>query len=345
MIQPTAFGYTPGGRQVEKVVLQNKQGMKAELITYGAIITSIEVPDREGNTENVVAGFDTLAGYLQGHPYFGCVVGRYANRIAGGNFVLEGNVYSLAKNNEGNHLHGGIEGFDKKVWEIVEISDLPAGRVKLHYHSKHLEEGYPGNLDVMLYYSLDEENRLKIDYEAHTDRPTVINLANHSYFNLSAFRNNIYCHELLIRALSYTETGPGSIPTGRILEVKNTPLDFTRFKPIGKDIEEVPPGYDNNYIPDREGAGLEFISEVYEPDSGRVMRVFTTQPGVQLYTGNFLDGSLRGAGGVNYDKHSSFCLETQHFPDAPHHPHFPSTVLLPGEVYRHSTVYAFEVRK
>ncbi len=329
---------------MEKLVMQNQQGMKVELITYGTILVSIEVPDRTGTPGDVVAGFDTIEGYLQGHPYFGCLVGRFANRIAGGVFELDGNTYSLARNNDGNHLHGGVEGFDKKVWSIMEVHDGPDPSVRLRYLSQHLEEGYPGNLEVLQRVTLGRDNSLHIDLEARTDRPTILNLTNHSYFNLSAFRENIYRHELRLFSRSYTDVGPGLIPTGKLLPVEGTPLDFQVAKPVGRDIDRIPPGYDHNFVVEKAADELGTVAELYDPKSGRLMTVRSTQPAVQLYTGNFLDGSLRGKSGIVYGKHAALCLETQHYPDSIHHPHFPSVVLREGEIFSQRTVFSFSVR-
>jgi len=345
MIHHVVFGQTPGGKKVEKLILRNKSGLKLELITYGATISSLEVPGKNGKSEDVVAGFDNLDAYLHEHPYFGCMVGRYANRIAGGQFDLDGVTYSLARNNGDNHLHGGVEGFDKKVWNIMEVNDRPYPSVLLSYLSEHLEEGYPGNLEVRHRITIGPGNQIVLDTEARTDRPTILNLTNHSYFNLSGFRKNIYDHQVMIHARTITEAGEGLIPTGKFLDVRGTPFDFTRHTPIGKNIDRIPPGYDHNFVVNRKEENEPVpVAEVYDPLSGRVLKVISTQPGVQFYTGNFLDGSLKGKGGVIYGKHSAFCLETQHFPDSPHHPHFPSTVLREGELFKHSTIFAFSVK-
>ena len=342
-VQKSAFGKTPEGTEVELYTLTNHKGMVAKVITYGAILTEIRVPDRHGKVGNIVLGFDTLDQYVKGSPFFGATTGRVANRIAKGRFKLEGKEYTLAVNNGPNHLHGGIKGFDKKVWraEPMETKEGPA--VKFTYTSPDGEEGYPGKLAVTVIYTLTERNELRIDYTATTDQATPVNLTNHSYFNL-AEAGNVMDHVLLLNADHYTPADETLIPTGEIAPVKGTALDFTKPAPIGMRIAQVmsfAKGYDHNFVINGGGKKLTLAARVTEPKSGRVMEVLTTEPGVQLYTGNHLDGSLKGVGGVVYGQHSGFCLETQHYPDSVNHPNFPSVVLRPGQTYKTTTVLRF----
>ncbi|MEJ7766338.1 MAG: aldose epimerase family protein, partial [Chitinophagaceae bacterium] len=304
---------------------------------------NILVPDKSGETGDVVLGFDSLSGYLQtGNPYFGALVGRYANRIANGKFSLEKNSYTLAANNNGNALHGGLKGFDKVVWTAEPAEKSLA----LTYDSKDGEEGYPGNLHAQVIYSLTDDNELKIEYTASTDKPTPVNLTNHSYFNLSAGKSQtIENHEVILNAEKYTIVNDKLIPTGQHPAVKGTPMDFTSTKPIGKELASVKGGYDHNFVLNKSGNELSPAASVYDPSSGRLMEVTTTQPGIQFYTGNFLDGSLTGTkNGAKYVKHAGFCLETQHFPDSPNQPDFPNTILKPRETYHHTTIYKFSTK-
>lgn len=331
-------------RSVAEYTLKNSAGMEVSILDYGGIVTRIIVPDKNGNMGDVVFGFESLDGYLQkNEPYFGALVGRYANRISKARFTLDGKTYTLAANNNGNSLHGGNKGFDKVIWTAEKVSD---SSLKLTYQSKDGEEGYPGNLTAQVVYSLGSDNSLRIDYTATTDKPTPVNLTNHSYFNLSAGKDStILNHELQLNADKYTPVDDKLIPTGKIAGVKNTPMDFTQPKPIGRDIEKVSGGFDHNWILNRSGNGLEKAAAVYEPASGRLMEVYTTQPGIQFYTGNFLDGTLKYTkNGQKYVQHGALCLETQHYPDSPNQPAFPNTILKPGEVYRQTTVYKFSVR-
>ena len=343
-----SFGQTPDGRGVDLYTLTNTNGLRAKITNYGAILVSLEVPDRDGNLADITLGYDNLDDYVKRGAFFGATVGRYANRIGGAKFVLDGTEYKLAANNGENHLHGGIKGFDKVVWKLDDLkTESNKAVVKMSYISEDGEEGYPGNMACTVTYTLTEDNELKISYEAETDKTTVVNLTNHSYFNLAGQgTGDILGHELTLNADKYTPVDEGLIPTGEIRSVKDSPMDFTLPTPIGSRIKQVGDGYDHNYVlnsgPDL--SGLALAARVYEPTSGRVMEIYTTEPGVQLYTGNFLDGTLTGKAGKVYKKHYAFCLETQHFPDSPNKPNFPSAVLLPGQKYTSVTVHKFSTR-
>jgi aldose 1-epimerase len=337
------FGRLPKGPAVELFTLTNARGLVAKVTNYGTIVTELHVPDRRGRLADVVLGFDNLQQYLSGHPYFGCTTGRVANRIARGKFMLEGKRYSLLVNNGPNHLHGGRKGFDKVVWQATP---LRGATVRFDYTSADGEEGYPGELTVTVVMKLTDDNQFLIDYTAATTRPTPLNLTNHSYFNLAG-RGDVKGHKLMIAADYYTPKGALDVPTGEIRPVKGTPFDFTRPVAVGARFAKVgvkPPGYDHNFVLRGDGtnAGLPaFCARVTEPKSGRVMDLFTTEPGVQLYTANYLDGSLKGKGGQVYGPHAALCLETQHFPNSINIPHFPSTVLRPGETYHQLTIHRF----
>ncbi len=343
------FGTTPDGTPVEIYTLTNGSGATAKIMTYGAILTELRVPDRDGKLGDVVLGFDSLQGYLAGHPYFGANVGRVGNRVAKGKFTLDGKEYKLATNNGPNSLHGGIKGFDKVVWKAgPAAADGPS--INLTYRSPDGEEGYPGNLTVSLTYTLTADNSLRVAYGAWTDKPTPVNLAHHSYFNLAGpASGDVLGHRVTIFADKYTPVDDTLIPTGKIEPVKGTPLDFTTPHTIGERIAELkgdPVGYDHNYVLRSGGSKTpELAARVYEPKSGRVLEVLTTEPGLQFYTGNFLDGTLKGKGGVVYQKHAGFCLEAQHFPDSVNHPEFPSVILRPGQTYSQTTVYRFRTAK
>ena len=342
-MQKVFFG-TVGNDSIYQFKLQNAKGTEVFIMNYGGTITNLLVADKNGQKGDVVLGFDSLSGFLQkGNPYFGALIGRYGNRIANGKFTLDGKTYALATNNNGNHLHGGIKGFDKVVWNVDAASD---SSLHLSYNSKDGEEGYPGNLQVKVVYSLDNDNALKIDYTATIDKACPINLTNHTYFNLSAGKDStILDHELMIDADRYTAVNDKLIPTGQLPSVKNTPMDFTKAKRIGNDIDKVKGGFDHNWVLNKKDASLSLIATLYHPASGRFMEVSTTQPGVQFYTGNFLDGTLTGGkNGAKYVQHAGLCLETQHFPDSPNQPSFPSTVLKPGETYHQVTVYKFSTK-
>jgi aldose 1-epimerase len=346
-IEKTAFGRTPEGPAVDLYVLTNSKGMKAKIITYGAILTELHVPDRNGKLADVVLGFNDLQGYLAGHPFFGATVGRVANRIAKGKFTLDGKEYTLAVNNGPNSLHGGLKGFDKAVWKAEPVKVADGVAVQFTHVSPDGDEGYPGNLSVAVTYTLTNENALKIDYKATTDKPTPVNLTNHSYFNLAGHQaGDILGHELTLEADEYTPADDTLIPTGEIKSVKGTPLDFTTPTAIGARIAQLKTtgGYDHNFVLRGHGKKLAPGARVYEPKSGRVMEMDTTEPGVQLYTSNFLDGKLKGKGGVAYPKHAAFCLEAQHFPDSVNHPSFPPVILRPRKTYTQTTVYKFSTK-
>lgn len=338
------FGKTEDGTAVELFTLTNKHGMMVKIMTYGALVTEIHVPDRNGKVDDVVLGFDNLDAYLKGHPYFGAIIGRVANRIAKGKFTLDGKEYTLAVNNGPNSLHGGKKGFDKVVWKPAAIKVADGSGISFWYTSKDSEEGYPGTLTVGVTYTLTNDNELKIDYTATTDRSTPVNLTNHSYFNLAGTKGvNIHGHELEIMANQYTPTDDTLIPTGDLKDVHGTPLDFTKPTAIGARIDELkgePGGYDHNFVLTK-SAQLRLAARVHEPTTGRVMEMYTTEPGVQFYSGNFLDGTLTGKKGVVYKKHFGFCLEAQHYPDSVNKPNFPSVILRPGETYKQTTVYKF----
>ena len=351
-IEKQDFGKTKDGISVDLYSLTNANGMKVSITNYGGIITSIIVPDKDGNMGDVVLGFDNLDDYMKKSPYFGCIVGRYGNRIAKGKFTLNGKTYTLAVNNGPNHLHGGIVGFDKVVWDAEEVRGGDYVGLKLSYLSKDGEEGYPGNLSVAVTYLLTNDNEIKIQYEATTDQPTLCNLTNHSYFNLAdGGASPILDQELMINADSFTPIDETSIPTGELKPVEGTPFDFRKPKKIGLDIDDDNQqlrngqGYDHNFVLNGKAGTLRLVATAVDPSTGRVLEVLTEEPGVQLYTGNFLDGSITGKNGIVYGYRHGFCLETQHYPDSPNHPNFPSTVLNPGEKYHTTTIYKFSVEK
>jgi aldose 1-epimerase len=351
-IQKHAFGQAEDGQAVDLYVLRNKSGMEVCITNYGGAVVSLKVPDRSGRLADVVLGYEDLQGYVADKAYFGAIIGRYANRIAQGKFMLNGSTYSLAKNDCENELHGGIKGFNKRVWTAKDVSSSGVQALELTYHSKDAEEGYPGNLTAKVVYALTGKNELKIEYLATTDKETVVNLTNHSCFNLTAQGNgDILSHWLTIHAQEFTPVDATLIPEVESRNVRGTPFDFSHAEKIGARINEDDQqlefgrGYDHNWIlnPKWEHP-LSLAAEVYEPNSGRVMEVWTTEPGLQFYSGNFLDGSVRGKEGKVYGHRSGFCLETQHFPDSPNHPAFPSTVLKPGQRFHSTTVYRFFAR-
>ena len=336
-VKQAAFGKMPDGTPVYLYTLENTQGTEVKITNYGGIVVSILVPDKNGKIGDVVLGFDRLEDYLKGHPYFGAIVGRYGNRIAKGQFALGGETYTLATNNNQNHLHGGLKGFDKAVWKGEPLTSGEDVGLKLTYLSKDGEEGYPGNLNVTVVYTLSRRNELRIEYTATTDKPTVVNLTNHSYFNLAG-SGTVLEQELVINADKFLPVDKGLIPTGVLQTVKDTPMDFTTPEKIGERIDQdfeqlkIGGGYDHCYVLNKPGL-QNLAAKAFSTSSGRLLELFTTEPAVQLYTGNFLDGTLKGKGGRVYQKRSAFCLETEHYPDSPHHPAFPSVVLNPGQKY------------
>ena len=344
------FGKTTDGTEVQLFTLANANGVRATITNYGGTLTSLLVPDKDGKMGDVILGFDNVSGYqspefLKAGPYFGALIGRYGNRIKGGKFSLEGKAYTLAKNNGPNTLHGGLKGFDKVVWQAEPGSATDGQSLKLTYVSKDGEEGYPGTLTVAVVYTLTADNALKIDYTATTDKATVLNLTNHAYFNLNhGAGKDVLNHEVTRPADRYTVVDATLIPTGELKPVKGTPFDFTTPHAIGERIAQVPGGYDHNWVLNT-ATGEHAAATVYDPATGRTLEVTTDQPGIQFYTGNFLDGTLKGKGGTVYGKHAGFCLETQHFPDSPNQPTFPSTELKPGATFHSVSTYKFGVRK
>jgi aldose 1-epimerase len=339
------------GKTAYRFVLKNQSRMEATITNYGGIIISVKVPDRNGKFEDVVLGFDSLQSYINKHPYFGAIVGRYANRIGKAKFTLNGKEYKLAANNGENSLHGGVRGFDKAWWDVDEASSVPNRKLVLTYRSKDGEEGYPGNLQVRLTYALTDSNELSINYEATTDQPTVINLTSHPYFNLAGAGNgDILSHEMMINADRFTPVNENLIPTGELLDVSSTPMDFRTSTRIGARIDQqfqqllFGGGYDQNWVLNKSGNELALAARVSENLTGRVMEVWTTQPGLQFYTGNSLDGTNIGKGGKIYQYRSGLCLETQHYPDSPNKQNFPTTVLNPGEKFISQTIYKFSVK-
>jgi len=348
-VEKFIFGKTADERTVEIFTFVNQNGLKAKVTSYGALLTELHVPDRDGKLGDVVLGFEDLESYVKGHPHFGCTTGRFANRIARGKFALNGKAYQLACNNGPNHLHGGPKGIDKKVWSAVPVKSAKGEAIKFSYLSPDGEEGYPGNLQIEVTYTLTHDNELQIDYSAACDQPTPINLTNHSYFNLAgAGHGDILAHELRLNADFYTPVDETSIPTGEILHVAGTVMDFTKPTLIGSRFAQLtnkPVGYDHNYVLNKAHPGeLTLAAEARDPKSGRVMQVLTTEPGVQLYTANYLDGRFTGKGGKVYRQHAAFCLECQHFPDSVNRPYFPPVILNPGQRYTQTTVHRFSVK-
>jgi len=348
-IQRTAFGKLSDGTAVELFTLRNANGLVAKITNYGTIITELHVPDRNGNLGDIVLGFDNLAQYLQGHPCFGCTVGRVANRIARGRFVLDGKTYALAINDGLNHLHGGLKGFDKVLWQTTP---LKGAAVKFAYTSPDGEEGYPGGLDCTVAYELNLRNEWKMDYTARTDKPTVVNLSNHAYWNLAGAQSGTVLDQVLtLNADRWLLVDGTLIPTGDTAPVQGTPLDFRTPHTIGERIGQIQGshfngGYDHCLVLNHKEPGdVTFCARLADPKSGRTMEVFTTEPGVQIYSANFPSGAIEGPHGYAYPKHAGLCLETQHYPDSPNHPQFPSTVLRPGQIYHSTTIHKFGVEK
>ncbi len=339
-ISEQPWGALPDGRKVKLFTLDGGTGLSASISNYGGIIASLKTPDRQGRSGEVGLGFDSLAGYLAKPNYYGALIGRVANRIAGGKFTLGGQSYQLYTDpKNGNHLHGGQFGFNQKIWQAKE----EGGRLRLDYYSPDGEENYPGNLAVSVWYEVREQD-LVINYEATTDQPTPVNLTNHEFFNLNGCAGDILRHELRIRAGHYTPVDSRLLPTGEILPVAGTPMDFTQAKAIGRDLPQIPEGYDHNYVLTKSREGLEWVVEAFDPDSGRVLEMATTEPCVQLYIGNFLDGTDIGREGKVYHRRYAFCLEAQKHPDAVNHPNFANTILRPGEKYTQTTIYRFKTR-
>ncbi len=345
MIEKMPFGKI-GDADITLYKLTNPNGFSVQIMNYGATVVSIQAPDKQGNMGDVILGYDSLSGYLQqGNPYFGCIVGRYANRIAKAQFTLDGKKYQLNANDNGNTLHGGLKGFDKVVWDAVEGKSDTGATLTLNYLSKDGEEGYPGNLSVKVIYTVTNDNALKIDYEATTDKTTPVNITNHAYFNLSAGESpTILQHELMLNADRYTPVDAQLIPTGKMESVKGGAMDFTSAKPIEKDLAQVKGGYDHNFILNKSGNELSVAATLYEPNSGRFMEMLTTEPGVQFYSGNFLNGTLTNKNGNSIPKHGGLCLEAQHFPDSPNQKNFPNVFLKPGETYTQTTMYRFSTK-
>ena len=346
------FGALPDGTAVELFTLTNANGLEIRAMTYGAIIVSLKTKDRAGQLDDIVLGYDDVAGYVKQNPYFGTVVGRYGNRIAKGQFTIDGKTYTLAKNNGPNHLHGGIKGFDKVVWKAEPFEKGDAVGIVFTHTSPDGDEGYPGTLNARVTYTLTNKDELRVDYFATTDKPTHVNLTQHTYFNLAGQgTRDVLDHQLRIDADRYTPVDATLIPTGELAPVQGTPFDFRKphriGERIGADHEQIKHGrgYDHNFVLNRKAPGIADVIQVSEPTTGRTLRIATTEPGVQFYSGNFLDGTIKGKGGRVYQQRYGFCLETQHFPDSPNKPNFPSTLLRPGQEYRSTTVFTFGVAR
>ena len=345
-VKKESFGTLPDGTSVDLYTITNAQGMEIRATNYGGIIVSLRVPDKKGNLDDIALGFDDLKGYLANTPYFGAIIGRYGNRIAKGKFTLDGKEYTLARNNGPNSIHGGLKGFNQVAWQAEPFQSPVGVGIILSYTSKDGEEGYPGNLKTKVTYTLTGKNEWIIDYEAVTDKATPVNLTEHTYFNLAGEgKGDVLGHILQLNASRFTPVDQSLIPTGELRPVKSTPLDFTQPTAIGARIDadyeqlRLGRGYDHNFVIDRKDSDPVLAARVKEPTSGRVLEVYTTEPGVQLYTGNFLDGTITGKGGHVYKQRFGFCLETQHFPDSPNHPDFPTTILRPGQTYHSRTIY------
>ncbi|MPR35800.1 aldose epimerase family protein [Salmonirosea aquatica] len=349
-ITKEAYGTLADGQSADLYTLTNADSMVVQITNYGGIITKWMAPDKNGQMADVVLGFDSLSAYVKNNPFFGALVGRYGNRIAKGSFTLDGKTYPLVTNNGPNHLHGGTVGFDKKIWKAEEIQGDSTVGLKLTYTSADMEEGYPGKLDVTVTYTLTNSGELKIDYLATTDKPTVVNLTNHCYFNLTGMKRDVLAHEVSIKADSLVAVDATLIPIGKLIPVEGTPFDFRTPKPIGARIDETSDeqikmggGYDHCWVINRADESMLKVATVTDPESGRTLEVSTTEPGVQFYTGNFLNGAVSGKG-VTYTKRMGFCLETEHYPDSPNQPQFPSVVLRPGETYNTSTIFRMTVK-
>ena len=351
IINKEFFGKTSDNEDVSQYTLKNRKGMEVSVISYGGIITSWKAKGRDGKYEDVVLGFDNLRDYENKSPYFGALIGRYGNRIKEGKFSLDGVEYNLAKNNGENHLHGGVEGFDKVIWDVEEEEDESSASLILRYKSKDKEEGYPGNLDIKVTYTLTNEDELKVRYEAETDKKTIVNLTQHSYFNLSSgLSTDVLAHEITIDADYFLPVDKTLIPTGELRDVGQTPFDFREYKAVGDDIDlqdtqlTYGNGYDHCWVLNNQDEGVRFVASAFDPLSGRLLEVLSDQPGIQFYSGNFLDGTLKSREGGNYGFRSGFCLETQHYPNSPNQQSFPSVILNPGEKYYTETIFKFSTR-
>jgi aldose 1-epimerase len=349
MIEKKPFG-SVDGKKVDLYVMTNANGLKASIMTYGGTMVSLEVPDKNGKLGDILLGCDTVDGFVKNTAYLNALIGRYGNRIGKGKFTLDGKTYTLAVNNGENHLHGGLKGFDKVIWTATPVETKEGVGLKLAYQSKDMEEGYPGNLKVDVVYTLTNKDELEIEYAATTDKPTICNLTNHNYYNLTGCKRDILGHELTINADKFTPVDSGLIPTGELRPVKGTVMDFTKPTAVGARINAADEqikfggGYDHNWALNKKKAGMTHAATLSDPESGRVMEVWTTEPGVQFYSGNFLDGTIMGKGGIAYKHRWGMCLETQHFPDSPNKPEFATTTLRPGDVYKTKTVHKFYAR-
>jgi aldose 1-epimerase len=345
------FGILPNGDTVMRYTLTNASGMRVRILNYGGIVQSLEVPDRKGTLGDVVLGFDSLDQYVRQSPYFGAIIGRFGNRIAHGTFTLDDSIYHVYLNDGPNSLHGGQFGFDKKIWAVIPFATDSTEGLRLHYLSPDGEENYPGNLNVQVTYTLDSQDALRIDYEATTDKPTIVNLTNHSYFNLNGGQGTVLRQELMLNADTYLPVDSTSIPTGELAPVAGTPMDFLKPTPVGARINAdfvqlklVKGGYDHCWVLNTRGDLSQVAASLYDPENGRFLQVYTTEPGVQFYSGNFLDGTLQGKYGNVYPRHGSVVLETEHYPDSPNQLQFPSTVLRPGDTLHSTTIYRFSVK-
>ncbi|NJK86785.1 MAG: galactose mutarotase [Bacteroidales bacterium] len=344
-VKSERFGVLSNGKQADIITLDNGRGVVCKFTNFGATLTSWEIPDKNGERINIVLGWDNLKGFEEDTSYHGAVIGRFGNRISNGKFKIDHEEFTLAVNQHPNHLHGGVQGFNKVIWDYTLVDEPGKEGVKFHYLSKHMEEGYPGNLSVYVTYRLTNNNELRIEYEATTDKKTVINLTNHAYFNLNGCKKDILKHRLQIKAGHYTPVNENMIPTGEIKSLTGTDLDFNEFHEIGERIKNLTiGGYDHNFVLDKPEHMLDKIAEVFDPESGLRMEVSTTEPGVQLYTAIHFDGSVEGRNGIKYNKYFGFCLETQHYPDSPNQPGFPSTFLSPGDVYKQTTIYKVSLK-